>query len=249
MTKSSTQTRPAALVTGASSGIGLAYAEMLAEEGYDLTIVARRAQPLEAAAERLRQHGVRVTARVADLSIEDELVEAFAAHSAEFGLLDVLVNNVGYADARAVTDISAAFIDAHLTLNVRSLVLAYREAVPMLTKAAAQHGQAFVFNVASVGARSGHPWLSVYTATKAAAVNFTQAMQQELIGLGIKSTAICPGYVDTPLTDPLKAQMPAETMILPEDVATLTRPLLHLSAPCVVPEIIIDRIREAAVHQ
>jgi short-subunit dehydrogenase len=236
--------RRVGLVTGASSGIGFAYAEMLAEEGYDLTIVARGAERLDTAAQRLRPLGVRVAARTADLSIEDQLVDVFAAHAAEFGRLDVLVNNVGFADARVITEMTAEFVDAHLRLNIRSLVLAYREAVPMLAKAAAETGSAFVFNVASIGALSGHPWLSMYTATKAAAVNFSKAMQKELIGRGIKSTAICPGYVDTPMTDPLKPHMAAETMIRPRDVVELTRPLLHLSAPCVVSELVIDRIRD-----
>lgn len=241
--------RRAGLVTGASSGIGFAYADMLAEEGYDLTVVARGAERLDAAAHRLREHGGQVSVRAADMSIADQLVDVFAAHAGEFGRLDVLVNNVGIAEPRAVTDMTNEFVDAHLTLNIRTLVLAYREGVPLLAKAAEETGSAYVFNVASIGALAGHPWLSMYTATKAAARNFTQAMHKELIGRGIKSTVICPGYVDTPMTDPLKPHMAADTMISPRDVVELTRPLLHLSAPCVVPELVIDRIREEDVNR
>ena len=232
-----------ALVTGASSGIGLAYAEMLADEGHDLTIVARNADRLAQAAERLRQRDVRVQVKPADLIDEEQLVAAFSAHAQAYGSLDVLVNSAGIAGAKEITDMTTDFVDEHFALNVRAVVLAYREAVPLLRKAVAARGTSHVFNIASVGAHEGHAWLSMYTASKAAIVNFTQAMQQELLLLGIKSTAICPGYVDTPMSDPIKGHIPADSMIRPQDVVALTRPLLHLSAPCVVPELIIDRIR------
>ena len=231
-----------ALVTGASSGIGLAYAEMLADEGFDLTVVARGTERLAEAAVHLRRHGVTVGEEPADLSDERQIARVFAAHGAAYGGIDVLVNNAGTAELGAGADITAAMIDGQLALNVRGLMLAYREAIPLLGKAASDHGQALVFNVASIVAQRGTPMMSVYAATKAAVLNFSQSMQAELVGLGIRSTAICPAFVDTPFTDALKDRIPAEAMIRPSDVAELTRPLLHLSAACYVPELTIDRL-------
>ncbi len=231
-----------ALVTGASSGIGLAYAEMLADEGFDLTVVARGAERLADAAKNLRRHGVTVVEETADLSDETQIGRVFAAHGAAFGGIDVLVNNAGAARIGAASESTASMIDGLLELNVRGLMLAYREAIPLLGKAASDHGQALVFNVASIAAQRGSPMMSVYAATKAAVLNFSQSMQAELVGLGIRSTAICPSFVDTPFTDALKDRIPAESMIRPSDVAELTRPLLHLSAACYVPELTIDRL-------
>lgn len=152
----------------------------------------------------------------------------------------VLVNNAGVAVAGPVTDASADTIDAPLGLNVRALVLAYREAAPLLTKAAAENGRAIVLNLASVVGRDGRPPLSVYSATRAAFIAFTQAMQKELGPAGVRSTAICPAFVDTPFTDFFKGRIPAQTMLRPDDVALLARPLLHLSAAAVVPELVIE---------
>ena len=231
-----------ALVTGASSGIGLAYAEMLADEGFDLTVVARGADRLAGAAAGLRTHGVTVVEQVADLSHEEQIEAVFAAHGSSFGSLDVLVNNAGAARIGPATDITAGMIDIQLALNVKGLMLAYREAIPLLTKAASENGRSLVFNVASIAAQRGSPLLSVYAATKAAVLNYSLSMQAELSGRGILSTAVCPAFVDTPFTDAVKDRVPAEAMIRPSDVAELTRPLLHLSAACHVPELTIDLV-------
>jgi NAD(P)-dependent dehydrogenase (short-subunit alcohol dehydrogenase family) len=231
-----------AFVTGASSGIGLAYAEMLADEGYDLTVVARGSDRLAEAAARLRGLGVAVLEGPADLSDEDQIRQVFAAHGAAYGSIDVLVNNAGTAQLGSVADITARMIDDQLGLNVRGLMLAYREALPLLTKGASDHGQSLVFNVASVAAQRGTPMMSVYAATKAAVLNFSLSMHTELVGQGIRSTAVCPGFVDTPFTDGVKNWIPADSMIRPSDVAELSRPLLHLSPVCHVPELTIDRV-------
>jgi short-subunit dehydrogenase len=148
----------AAIVTGASSGIGLAIAHVLVEEGHALTIAARRPEKLEAAARGLRDAG-------------------------------------------------------------------------------AEHRRALVVNTSSISGKSGQPWLSVYSATKAAVVGFTQAMHKELGAEGIKSTALCPAFVDTPMTDFVKDQVPPEEMIQVSDVAETVRVLLKMSPGCVVPEV------------
>jgi NAD(P)-dependent dehydrogenase (short-subunit alcohol dehydrogenase family) len=202
--------------------------------------VARRADALADAAEELRAHGVEVLARPADVGSEPDLVAAFAAHADRFGRLDVLVNNAGLAVAGTLADTRSETIDAQFAVNVRALVLAYREAAPLLTKSAAESGRALVVNLSSTVGRDGRPPLAVYSATKAAVIAFTQAMQKELGPAGVRSTAVCPAFVDTPFTDYFKGRFPASTMLRTDDVAALTRPLLHLSPAAVVPEIVIE---------
>jgi short-subunit dehydrogenase len=89
--------------------------------------------------------------------------------------------------------------------------------------------------------KSGAAWLSVYSATKAAVVGWTQAMNKELNGEGIKSVALCPGFVDTPMSEFIREQVKPEDMIKTDDIAAAVRFLLALSPACVIPEIVFQR--------
>jgi NAD(P)-dependent dehydrogenase (short-subunit alcohol dehydrogenase family) len=232
----------AAIVTGASSGIGLAIARMLGEEGYGLTVAGRRPDKLAAAAEGLRAEGYDVQEVAGSMSEESVVQAVLAAHRERFGSLDVLVNNAGVGIGAPVAEIATKRLDMQLDVNLRAIVLAYREAVGLLREAAAEHGSALVVNTASISGRRGQAWLSVYSATKAGVVGFTEAMNKELAGEGIKSTALCPAFVDTPMTEFAKAGgIEAEKMIRPEDIAEAVRMLLRLSPACIVPEIIFER--------
>jgi NAD(P)-dependent dehydrogenase (short-subunit alcohol dehydrogenase family) len=232
----------AAIVTGASSGIGLAIARMLGEEGYGLTVAGRRPDKLAAAAEGLRAEGYDVQDVAGSMSEESAVQAVLAAHRERFGRLDVLVNNAGVGIGAPVAEIATKRLDMQLDVNLRAIVLAYREAVGLLREAAAENGSALVVNTASVSGRRGQAWLSVYSATKAGVIGFTEAMNRELAGEGIKSTALCPAFVDTPMTEFAKAGgVEAEKMIRPEDISEAVRMLLRLSPACVVPEIIFER--------
>ena len=231
----------AAIVTGASSGIGLAIARMLGEEGYALTVASRRPEKLEPAAEELRKTGAPVEAIAANMAHEDAVKEVVARHRDTHGRLDVLVNNAGLGIGAAVAEIETKRLDMQLDVNLRSYVLFYRECADMLRAAGAEHRNAQVVNTASVAGKSGQAWLSVYAATKFGVVGFTQAMNKELGPEGIKSCALCPGFVDTAMTDFVREQVAAEEMIRPEDIAESVRMLLHLSPACVIPEIIYHR--------
>jgi NAD(P)-dependent dehydrogenase (short-subunit alcohol dehydrogenase family) len=204
----------AAIVTGASSGIGLAIAEMLGGEGYGLTVAARRPDKLEAAAAGLAERGYDVNV-VAPSSARRRGAAGRASHRERFGRLDVLVNNAGVGVGANVGDILTKRLDLQVDLNLRSIVLFYRECVDLLRAAAAEHRSALVVNTSSISGKSGQAWLSVYSATKAAVVGFTQAMHRELGAEGIKSTALCPAFVDTPMTDFVKGQVNPEDMIRP----------------------------------
>ncbi len=116
----------------------------------------------------------------------------------------MLVNNAGVGIGAPVAEIDTKKLDMQLGVNLRSIILFYRESVDLLRAAAEEHGNALVVNTASIAGKRGQPWLSVYSATKGAVVSFTQAMNKELSGEGIKSTALCPGFVDTPMTDFVK---------------------------------------------
>jgi len=228
----------AAIVTGASSGIGLAVARMLAEEGHAVTLVARRPGKLEAAYEGLRADGLEVQRVAADVGEEDDVVRAVAAHREAYGRLDVLVNNAGVGIGAPIGELDTKRMDIQLATNLRSLPLFYRESVAMLTAAGAEHGNALVVNTASIAGKHGQAWLSIYSATKFGVIGFTEAMNQELGGLGIKSTALCPAWVDTPMTDFVKGRVAAEAMIQTADIVAAVRMLLSLSPGCVVPEIV-----------
>jgi NAD(P)-dependent dehydrogenase (short-subunit alcohol dehydrogenase family) len=160
-----------------------------------------------------------------------------AAHRERFGRLDVLINNAGVGIGAPVGDIETKKLDIQLDTNVRSIVLFYRECVEMLRAAGAEHRNALVVNTASIAGKHGQAWLSVYAASKFAVVGWTQSMHRELANDGIKSTALCPGFVDTPMTDFVKGQVEPDAMIRPEDIAIAVKALLDMSPACIVPEI------------
>jgi len=230
--------RRAAIVTGASSGIGLALAHLLGQEGHALTIASRRPEKLEAARAELEAAGHDVVALAGDLGDEDVIRRVVAAHRDRHGRLDVLVNNAGVGMGQPIEELSTKRLDVQLATNLRSLPIFYRECVELLTEAGAEHGNALVVNTASVAGKQGEPWLSVYSATKAGVIAFTQAMNAELGARGIKSTALCPAFVDTPMTDFIKDRLPPEAMIQVSDVVESVRFLLRLTPGCVVPEIV-----------
>jgi NAD(P)-dependent dehydrogenase (short-subunit alcohol dehydrogenase family) len=231
----------AALVTGGSSGIGLAIARALGEDGYALTVSARRAQKLEGAADELRADGLEVQSVPAQMAEEDDVVKLVAAHKERYGRLDVLVNNAGVGIGQPMEEIRTKFLDMQLDVNLRSLIIATREALPMLKEAGAEHGKALIANTASIAGKSGQAWLSIYAATKAAVINFSVGTQKELGEAGIQVTALAPAFVDTPMTEFAKEAVSAEQMIRPEDIAEAVRFLLRTSPNCVVPEIVFAR--------
>jgi NAD(P)-dependent dehydrogenase (short-subunit alcohol dehydrogenase family) len=235
----------AAIVTGASSGIGLAIARVLGQEGFGLTVAARRPEKLEAAAESLEDEGFTVQSIAVNVSVEAEIKKVVDAHRERFGRLDVLVNNAGVGIGESVADIATKKLDMQLSINLRSIVLFYRECMPMLRESGAEHKNALVVNTSSISGKHGEAWLSVYSATKHGVVGWTEAMNKEIGKEGIKSTALCPAFVDTPMTDFVKEHVPAEEMIRPEDIAESVRFLLRTSPACVVPEMMFVRPGDA----
>jgi NAD(P)-dependent dehydrogenase (short-subunit alcohol dehydrogenase family) len=231
----------AALITGGSSGIGLAIARALGEDGYGVTIAARRPEKLEAAADELRGAGLDVNSIAANMTDEEALAGVVRSHKERFGRLDVMVNNAAVGIGEAMHELTTKYVDMQLGVNLRAVIIGTREALPLLREAGAEHGKALIVNTASIAGKSGQPWLSVYSATKAAVIGFSEATQKEVASDGIQVTALCPGFVDTPMTEYVRGQVGQEDMIFPEDIAESVRFLLRTSPNCLVPELVFTR--------
>lgn len=188
-----TEPRPLAVVTGASSGIGLEYAERLATKGYDLAVVARRRGRLESVAEQLRSDlGVAVEVVAADLTkaAELRLVEERVRSASR---LEMLVNCAGFGTVASFPTVDPDRIESEIALNVTAVVRLTRAALPGMT--ARRKGA--IVNVSSMASFQPNPYLASYGASKAYVTNFTEALSAELAGSGVFLQALCPGPVHT----------------------------------------------------
>ena len=220
----------AALVTGGSSGIGLAIASMLRDEGFDLTLASRTGGKVRRAAADLGANPI-----AANLTHEEECQRVVQKHGERFGRLDVLVNSAGVGIGRPIEQLSAKEWDLQLDVNLRAAFLVTWAAVPLL-----RESRGLVVNVASIAGTMPAPNLAAYGASKAALISFTRSLNAELGGDGIRATALSPGFVDTPMTS--WAPVPAEEMIRPEDCAEVVRMLLRLGPRARVPHVVIERL-------
>jgi uncharacterized protein len=186
-----------ALITGASGGIGAEFARQLAARGYDLILVARRGERLEALATALQgRHGISAEPLVADLAIPGE-VERVAARLAELNTLALLVNNAGFGIsgslARAELQGQLDMLNVHMVATMR---LSHAALPGMITR-----GSGGIINVASLAAFMALPGEVNYCATKAYLVTFSQALAGEVRRKGVKVQALCPGFTITELHD------------------------------------------------
>jgi NAD(P)-dependent dehydrogenase (short-subunit alcohol dehydrogenase family) len=226
----------AALVTGGSSGIGLAIARALGSDGYALTVSARRPDKLEGAVNGLREEGIEAQAVPGNMANEDDIKRVVDAHRERHGRLDVLINNAGVGIGSPIAEAETKKLDMQFDVNLRGVYLTLRECIPMLKEAGAEHRKALVVNTASIAGVRGQGWLAAYSATKAGVIGLTEAAHQELSGDGIQVTAFAPAFVDTPMTDWAQDRVSPDQMIRPEDLAEAVRFLLRTSPACIVPE-------------
>ena len=222
-----------ALVTGGSSGIGLAIARMLREEGFAVTLASRTAEKVEAAAAELGAHAI-----AADVSKPEDCQRVVAEHVERCGGLDVLVNSAGIGIAGRVEDAQLKHIDRQLNINVRGLVLVTQAALPHLRKTSG-----WIVNLASIAGTTGVPILPIYAATKAAVISLTQSLNGDLDDEGVRAIALCPGFVDTPMAE--FSGIPGEEMIQPSDCAEVVRMCLRLSPHARIPQVVIERMGAA----
>jgi len=220
----------AALVTGGSSGIGLAIARALREDGFAVTLAARTREKVEAAAREL--DALAVTADVAD---DEDCRRLVDEHRERYGRIDVLVNSAGVGIAGGVDELSTKQVDLQLGVNLRGLMLVTSAALPLLRET-----RGLVVNIASIAGTMGTPFLPVYGATKAAVIQFTDTLNRGEQEHGVRATAISPGFVDTPMTD--WNPVPKDEMIQPEDCAEIVRLLLRLSPYARIPHVVVERL-------
>lgn len=218
-----------ALVTGGSSGIGLAIARMLKDEGYALSLAARSPDRLEHAAAELGCLALR-----ADVRSEEDCSRLVSAHVERHGGLDVVVNCAGVGIAGLLGDTSAKQWDLQQAVNLRGAFLVTREALPHLRRA-----RGLVVNLASIAGTLPTPGLGVYGAVKAALIALTRTLDREEAEHGVRATALCPAFVDTPMA--AWSGIPADEMIQPQDCAEVVRALLRLSPRARVPVVVIER--------
>ena len=221
---------PSALITGGSSGIGLAIARALREDGYELTLVARRPDPLEEAAAQLGALAV-----PANLGDADECVRVVAAHAERYGGMEVLVNSAGIGVGGTFAEQDTKKIALQLDVNLRATLVITRESLQHLRVSRGQ-----VVTLASIAGTIPTPGLAVYGATKAALIAWTTSLNREEAEHGIRATAISPGFVATRMTE--WTGLPDEEQISPDDIVALVRTILSLSPMARVPNIVVERL-------
>jgi NADP-dependent 3-hydroxy acid dehydrogenase YdfG len=219
-----------ALVTGGSSGIGLAIGRMLVEEGFDVTLASRTVEKVEAAAAEIGAHAI-----AADVSKPEDCERVVREHVERAAGIDVLVNSAGIGIAGRVEDAQLRHVDRQLNINLRGLVLVTQAAIPHL-----RERKGWIVNLASIAGTQPVPILPIYAATKAAVISITHTLNADLDGDGVRSIAICPGFVDTPMAE--FTGMASEEMIQPEDCAEVVRMCLRLSPRARVPQVVIERV-------
>ncbi len=185
--------KPIAIVTGASSGIGAVFAEQLAERGYDLVLVARRAERLEQLASQLKQKfGANVECRPTDLS-DQAAITAFADELAARPHVDMLVNSAGFGTNGFFAKVDANRIAQELNVDMVALVLLTRAVLPgMLAR-----NRGDIINVSSVGGFNAAPYFATYSGIKAGVINFTESIYAEVRNSGVRVQVLCPGPVPT----------------------------------------------------
>jgi hypothetical protein len=219
-------------VTGASAGIGRAFAERLARDQMDLCLVARRKDRLDALADELRvRRGVDVEVRACDLTDPAalaELCEAVARRPP-----DLLVNNAGFGTVGRFAELDAEREEREIRLNVLALVRLTRAALPAMV----ERGHGAVINVSSMASLSPAPYTATYAATKAFVTSFSEALYEELRGTGVKVQALLPGFTRTEFQDVAgvdKHAVPGFAWMPPEDVVEASlRALERGEAVCV----------------
>ena len=221
---------PSALITGGSSGIGLAIARALREDGYELTLVARRPDPLEEAAAQLGALAV-----PANLGDADECVRVVAAHAERYGGMEVLVNSAGIGVGGTFAEQDTKKIALQLDVNLRATLVITRESLQHLRVSRGQ-----VITLASIAGTIPTPGLAVYGATKAALIAWTTSLNREEAEHGIRATSISPGFVATRMTE--WTGLSDEEQISPDDIVALVRTILSLSPMARVPNIVVERL-------
>ncbi|MBJ7904126.1 3-oxoacyl-ACP reductase FabG [Streptomyces sp. DSM 110735] len=192
-----------ALVTGATSGIGLASARLLAGQGHRVFLCARDATAVADTVKSLQNEGFDVDGTTGDVRFKEQVAEVVRAAVARFGPIDVLVNNAGRSGGGVTADIADELWDDVIATNLTSVFVVTRE---VLTSGGMRHKKrGRIINIASTAGKQGVVLGAPYSASKHGVVGFTKALGNELAPTGITVNAVCPGYVETPMAQRVRA--------------------------------------------
>jgi short-subunit dehydrogenase len=194
----------AAVVTGASSGIGAALARRLAAEGYRVGLVARRHDRLAALADAIREAGGTAAVAAADVGDREQLLDAFAALGGELGPIDLLVANAGVGVPTTLDPVNTPAVEEMFRVNVLGVVYAIEAVLPEMLR----RGTGHIAAVSSLAGFLALPGESGYCATKAAVNTYLDGLRIHLRGRGVRVTTLCPGFVATPMTEVNDFHMP-----------------------------------------
>ena len=184
-----------AWISGATSGIGEAVAELFAREGASVVLTGRRLELGEAVAGRINDAGGSALALKCDVSREADVEKSIRAAAEKFGRLDILINNAGMVEVRDLHEYSEAQWDRVMDVNVKSMFFAFKHAFPFLRAARRSH----VVNVGSISSFVGQARTPVYTTSKHAILGLTRSIALDYAVHGIRCNSVCPGITDTPM--------------------------------------------------
>lgn len=223
-----TLTGRGAVVTGGGRGIGAAIARALAGAGAKVLVAARHTDEVEAVALQLRHAGHQVWATHCDVTDAGHIAALARTARERLGTADVLVNNAGSSSSAPVQRIMLEEWQRLFAVNATSTLLATQAFLPGML----ERGWGRIVNVASIAGVEGDKYVAAYSAAKHAVVGFTKSLAAEVAGKGVTANAVCPGYVDTPMTDESLARIMERTKMSRE--AALAAVLSHAGQPRLV---------------
>jgi len=202
-----------AVITGGGRGIGKAVARFLAEDGAAVVVTARSTDQIEQVATELRDAGFEAHAVTCDVSDEASVLAMAKKATELLGTVDILVNNAGIAPSNPVKRVTLEEWNRVMGINVTGTFLCTRAFLPAMVER--EWGR--VINVASVAGLRGSKYISTYCASKHAQIGFTRAVADEVAAKHVTVNAICPGYVDTPMTEYSVVQITEKAKVSPEE--------------------------------
>ena len=205
--------RPVAFVTGAGRGVGRAIALRLSRDGYALALAGRTAAPLAATADEIRAAGAAVLAVRCDVASRPEVDAAVSAAEAALGAVDVLVNNAAMAESAPFASMPDALWDRTIGINLTGTYNCMRRIAPGMF----ERRRGRIINIASTAGKAEYPYTAAYVASKHGVLGLTRAVALEAVRFGVTVNAICPGWIDSEMTDTSIARIAERTGRTPAD--------------------------------
>ncbi|MFY9268366.1 MAG: SDR family NAD(P)-dependent oxidoreductase [Candidatus Manganitrophaceae bacterium] len=228
-----------AIVTGGGSGIGLAIARAALSEGMRVIIAGRSSEKLDRAIEEIKAglpNDREIIALPTDVSVASHVTSMVRQTADLWGRIDLLVNNAGIGQWGAIEALSEADWDRIQAINLKGAFLCIQAVLPVMKR----QRSGYVVNISSLAGKMGMAGAAAYSASKFGMIGLTESLLSEGAAHHIRATAICPGYVATPMV--AEASVPPEEMIPAEDIGKLVVGLLHLSPVTVIKEVVVQRI-------